>query len=209
MRKRELSILLTAILVGVLIIMQGKSFTSLDQVTNREARTDIFREIQILKNTNDNLNDEVKDLEDKLGKMSGQEAGLQGIASDIGKYKLASGQLPVSGPGISFIINGDVSAIWLTDSVNELFAAGAEAVSLNNIRITDQTSGFDTIPNGQIMLNSVILKSPYKIEAIGDKNTLADALSQPQGIIQRLKESVAAVTPELQQKDLIKMDKVI
>ncbi|HRY91175.1 MAG TPA: DUF881 domain-containing protein, partial [Candidatus Gracilibacteria bacterium] len=66
-----------------------------------------------------------------------------------------------------------------------------------------------TIPNGQIMLNSVILKSPYKIEAIGDKNTLADALSQPQGIIQRLKESVAAVTPELQQKDLIKMDKVI
>jgi len=62
MRKRELSILLTAILVGVLIIMQGKSFTSLDQVTNREARTDIFREIQILKNTNDNLNDEVKDL---------------------------------------------------------------------------------------------------------------------------------------------------
>ncbi|HRY91740.1 MAG TPA: hypothetical protein P5229_05425 [Candidatus Gracilibacteria bacterium] len=42
--------------------MQGKSFTSLDQVTNREARTDIFREIQILKNTNDNLNDEVKDL---------------------------------------------------------------------------------------------------------------------------------------------------
>lgn len=209
MRKRELSILLTAILVGVLIIMQGKSFTSLDQVTNREARTDIFREIQILKNTNDNLNDEVKDLEDKLGKMSGQEAGLQGIASDISKYKLASGQLPVSGPGISFIINGDVSAIWLTDSVNELFAAGAEAVSLNNIRITDQTSGFDTIPNGQIMLNSVILKSPYKIEAIGDKNTLADALSQPQGIIQRLKEGVAAVTPELQQKDLIKMDKVI
>jgi uncharacterized protein YlxW (UPF0749 family) len=209
MKKRQLSILVTSILVGILIIMQGKSFSGVDSVVNRDARTDIFREIQLLKTTNDNLGDEVKDLEDQLAKMSDQENALKAVSNDISKYKIVSGQVNVSGPGIMMNLNTDIKAIWLTDTVNELISAGAEAVSVNGIRLTDLTSGFDTIPNGQIMLNSVILKSPYKIEAIGDKKTLADALGQPQGIIQRMKTALPGVVVEMQQKDLIKMEKVI
>jgi len=193
----------------MLIIMQGKAFTGLDRVTRREARTDVFREIQILKNTNDNLEDEVKDLEDQVNKTSGQEEALKAVAADIEKYQIVSGQKDISGNGISMNINGSIKALWLTDIVNELFSAGAEAVSVNGIRLTDTTAGFDTIPNGQILLNSVILKPPYLIEAIGDKKTLADALSQPQGIIQRMKESLGGVPIDLQQEETIKMEKVI
>lgn len=209
MKKRELSILITAILVGILIIMQGKAFTGVDQMVSRDARTDIFRELQILKNTNDNLQDEVKDLEDQASRMSGQDNALQAVAEDIKKYMMVSGQTVIKGEGISLEVNGDVKALWLTDIANELYSAGAEAISVNGIRLTDSTSGFDTIPNGQIMLNSVILKYPYKIEAIGDKKTLSDALSQPQGIIQRMKDSLPAVTATLDQKEVVQMDKVI
>lgn len=209
MKKRQLSILITSILAGILIIMQGKAFTGINQSTRRESRTDVFREIQILKNTNDNLDDEVKDLEDQLNKTSGQQDALQAVAKDIEKYQLVSGQKNITGAGIAMNINGGVKAIWLTDAVNELYSAGAEAVSVNGIRLTDQTSGFDTIPNGQILLNSVILKPPYLIEAIGDKKTLADALNQPQGIIQRMKESLGDIQIELQQKDTVKMEKVL
>jgi uncharacterized protein YlxW (UPF0749 family) len=209
MKKRQLSILITSILVGILIIMQGKAFTGVDRAVNRDARADIFREIQLLKTTNDNIGGEVKDLEDQLAKMNGQEEAVQAVGKDIAKYKIVSGQVNVSGPGIGLTVNADIKAIWLTDFVNELISAGAEAVSVNGIRLTDLTDGFDTIPNGQIMLNSVILKAPYKIEAIGDKKTLADSLNQPQGIIQRIKTGVPDAVIELQQNDLVRMEKVI
>jgi len=189
--------------------MQGKAFTGLNQAVRREARIDVFRELQILKNTNDNLEDEVTDLEDQVNKTSGQGDALAAVAKDIEKYQLVSGQKDISGTGISLAVNGGVRAIWLTDIVNELFSAGAEAVSINGIRLTDATAGFDTIPNGQILLNSVILKAPYLVEAIGDKKTLGDALNQPQGIIQRMKESLPEVTADLQSKETVKMEKVI
>ena len=201
--------MLTSILVGILIIMQGKSFTGVDQAVSRDARTDIFREIQVLKTTNDNISDEVKDLEDQLSKMSDQQEAISAISKDIAKYKIVSGQVNVSGPGVGLTVSTDIKAIWLTDIVNELISAGAEAVSVNGIRLTDLTDGFDTIPNGQIMLNSVILKAPYKINAIGDKKTLADSLTQPQGIIQRIKTGLPGAEIDLQQSDLVRMEKVI
>ncbi len=209
MKKRELSLLVTSILAGILIFMQGKAFSGVDQAARRESRTDIFREIQILKNTNDNLDDEVKELEDKFSKMSNQGNALQVVADEIEKYRLLNGQVSIMGPGIRLTIDGDLKAIWLTDIANELFSAGAEAVSINGIRITESNAGFDTIPNGQIMINSVIIKSPYDIEAIGERKTLADALSQPQGIIQRMKENLRDVSTNLLQKDLVSMEKVI
>jgi uncharacterized protein YlxW (UPF0749 family) len=67
---------------------------------------------------------------------------------------------------------------------------GAEAVSINNIRFIDVTNGFDTIPNGEIVLNGSILKAPYVFEAIGDKTTLKAALVQPQGILQRMSQNL-------------------
>jgi uncharacterized protein YlxW (UPF0749 family) len=189
--------------------MQGRSFTGLDQVLRRDSRTDIFREIQILKNTNDDLLDEVNSLESQLNKMSGQEDALKAVASDINKYKLISGEVTVKGQGIQLALEGNIKSLWLTDIVNELLSAGAEAVSINGIRITNSTAGFDTIPNGQILLNSVILKSPYLIEAIGDKKVLNDALIQPQGIVQRIRENLPGVNVAITQKDEIRVEKII
>lgn len=89
------------------------------------------------------------------------------------------------------------------------FSAGAEAVSVNSVRLTNKTIGFDTIPSSQIMLNSVILTQPYTIEAIGDKDVLDEALSQPEGIIDRMQRGLSGVQVTLLQKDVIDMQKVL
>ena len=49
-----------------------------------------------------------------------------------------------------------------------MFNSTAQAVSINGIRITNQTAGFDVLPKGQIFLNGSILTYPYIFEAIGE-----------------------------------------
>lgn len=207
-KERQVYILVTSVIVGILIFSQAKTFTSVNAV-NRDTRADVFRELMILKNGNSDLEDEIADLESQLSKTSNQEDALKGIETDIDKFQMLNGHVSVKGPGISLTLNGNIKAIWLTDTVNELFAAGAETISINEIRLTNQTSGFDTIPNGQILLNGSIIKTPYHIQAIGDKTVLDDSLNQPQGIIQRLKQSYPDLKIALEQKDLITMEKVI
>lgn len=208
-KKREFSILFTSVLVGFLILLQAKSFTNFTETMGRDTRADVFREIQILKKTNENLEHEIADLEAQLSSNSDKQEALEAVKKEIGKYNILTGRVAVSGPGIALEVNGNVPALWLVDIVNELFAAGAEAVSVNSIRLTNVTNGFDTIPNGQILLNGVILKQPYRFEAIGDKKTLLDALSQPQGILQRLEQSIKGSSAKLEQKDVIMMEKVL
>jgi len=207
--RRQLMMLITSILVGFLIVMQAKSFADVTTMVGRDTRADVFREIKILKSTNEKLSSEITDLEGQLDKMTDNEKALEGIKQEIEKYRLLTGRVNVAGPGISLAINGEIKAIWLTDTVNELFNAGAEAVSLNGIRLTDATDGFDTIPNGQIVLNGAILKKPFTFTAIGDKKVLQDALEQPQGILQRLRESLGGVDYKLEQSDRLEMEKVM
>lgn len=207
--KRELSLLLTATLLGLLIVIQAKSFEDVSDVISRNSRSDVFREIQILKKTNDDLNDEIADLQNQLEKVSNNQDALESVREEIEKYRILTGRLDVSGPGINLKIEGNVEALWLTDIVNELFEAGAEAVSVNSIRLTNSTTGFDTIPSGQIVLSSVILSHPYTIEAIGDKTVLEEALIQPTGIVERMNRGLEGIQVLVEQKDFIKMGKIL
>ncbi len=206
---RDLTIIITGILLGFLVVLQSRSFGDVQNQIGRDSRANVFREIQILKDTNQNLGDEITDLETQLDQASNQEQALKGIQDEIQKDKVIAGHVDVSGPGVELTVKNVLPALWFTDIVNEMWSAGAEAVSVNDIRLTNTTIGFDTLPNGQISLNGVILTAPYRFDAIGDKKTLDDALSQTGGIIQRIRDSIAGVDVSIDQKDLVQMVKVI
>ncbi len=209
LKNNQLSILLTAVALGILIIVQARSYEEVSDVISRNTRSDVFREIKILKTTNETLGDEIDDLQEQLDKISNNQEALDSVKAEIEKYRILTGRVDVSGSGVTMKIDGDIKAIWLTDIVNELFSAGAEAVSVNSIRLTNKTIGFDTIPNGQLLLNGVILNKPYEISAIGEKTVLKEALKQPEGIIERMNRSFSDAVIELVEKDFIKMEKFI
>lgn len=201
--------MITAALLGFMIIMQARSFSDYGDVLSRNSRADVFREIQILKTTNDNLESEIEALTERLGKLSTNWEALDSVKEEIETYLKLTGRVDVSGPGISIALDGDIAAIWLVDLVNELLTAGAEAVSVNSIRLTNRTAGFDTIPSGQILINGVTLNRPYYIEAIGDKEVLRQAMVQTQGIIDRMNQNLVNIQIGVEQKDLIEMEKVL
>lgn len=204
-----IAITTTGILLGFLVILQSRSFRGVQDIIGRDTRANVFREIQILKTTNENLTAEIKDLEDQLSKASDRQQALNAVQDEIKKDRILAGHVDVEGPGIQVTVSKPVAVIWLTDIVNEMWSAGAEAVSVNNIRLTNSTVGFDLLPNGQVALNGVPLTAPYDIEAIGDGKTLNEALNQTQGVLERLRQSVQGVDLTNTLKEKIGMGKVI
>ncbi len=200
--------LITGIILGALVITQSKYFTNYVASVGRDSTENVFRKIQILKTSNDELKDEITSLEMQLEEVSTKAEALKSIEKEITKNKIIAGEVDVSGSGIVFEINNVIKDIWFTDIVNELFASGAEAISINNIRLTDSSIGFDTLPNGQIMVNGAILIPPYTFAAIGDGNSLKQALESSYGLLDKMKASIENFNYTLEKRELIKMKKV-
>ncbi|MFC1599616.1 DUF881 domain-containing protein [Patescibacteria group bacterium] len=201
-------LLISGIILGALVMTQAKYFTNYVSSVGRDSSENIFRKIQILKTSNDELKDEIETLDKQLEETSTQANALASINKEIEKNKLIAGETDIYGTGIEIEIANEIDGLWFTDIVNDLFASGAEAVSVNGIRLTDATIGFDTLPNKKIMLNGVILNSPYSFSAIGESNTLRSALVSPFGIIEKMESSIEDFSYELNSPDRIEMKKV-
>jgi uncharacterized protein YlxW (UPF0749 family) len=70
--------------------------------------------------------------------------------------------------------------------VNELNAAGAEAVSVNNLRLVGGSSIRCVGPT--VLVDAERIASPIKIRAIGDPDTLMGGLKMPGGVYDQLKQ---------------------
>jgi len=201
-------LLIVSIALGFLIMTQSKYFGSYVSSYGRNEGENIFRKLQILKTTNEELEEEVGLLETQLEEASSQAKALDSIEKEIRKIQKLAGEVDIWGPGVELEIDEDLSAVWFVDIVNELLSSGAEAVSINDIRLTDSTSGFDVLPNGQIMLHSVILSKPYTFKAIGEKSVLSKALTLQGGIIDRLKKNYSSIKYTLNEVDRIEMSAI-
>lgn len=125
------------------------------------------------------LNDEVQSLGRAIDDLS--QSGSP-IAVD-GARDLVTATRPVSGPGITVTLtdrsgpgkgSGAVRDQDVAMVVNALWAAGAEAISVNGQRIGPDT--FVRTAGSAILVNVTPVSSPYEVAAIGDANALSVAL---------------------------------
>lgn len=206
MFERKVSIFLVAIILGFLIMAQSRSFEGANELLLRDNESNIFQEITILKKKNQDLEKEIQALEDSKSLLANQNSALEAIEEEIEKYRKLSGEHKIFGPGITITIDGDISTPWLIDLINELFSLGSEAVSVNGIRITNLTSGFDTLPHGQIFVSGTPLSSPFELSAIGESSLVMDALEVPGGIFDRIEGTFPGISLSVIKKDFIQMD---
>lgn len=201
--KRILVVILAG-LVGFVLVLQIKSFKNIDGML-RDQESNVFQEIKILRDKNEALKQEVDSLEETIVKLGDQELALSTVESEILKYKKMGGEASIYGPGITITISGTITTFWMTDIVNEAFNSGAQALAINGIRITNRTVGFDTLPQGQILLNGSILSSPYQIELIGEPKVLDEVLNLKGGILDRLRAQFPGVGIEIVRREIIQM----
>lgn len=194
------------VLVGVMVVLQIRSFQTVGGIFVRDTKSNAFQEIKVLKDKNEALEVEITELENILEQLSDQTNALEALEEQILRYEKLSGSESVFGPGLSIYITGDITTPWLIDLVNASFHSGAEAVSVNGIRIVNSTAGFDTLPQGQILLNGSILSSPYTVELIGEVSEMSDFLNIEGGIIQRMKSSFPETEVSVLGREIIQMN---
>lgn len=82
----------------------------------------------------------------------------------------------------------------LVSVVNELWAAGSEAIAVNNQRVT-ATTGFGQV-GGTVVVNLQRLSGPFTITALGDPATLEGALNIRGGLVDGLRALGLGITIE-------------
>ena len=125
--------------------------------------------------------------------------GSNALKKELDNARMMAGLTDVSGSGVTVTIadskapspsDEDNSAYIVHDSdlrdiVNELCAAGAEAVSINSERIVS-TSSIRCVGN-TILVNNKRCAPPFEIKAIGDSSTLESGLNIRGGVIDVLR----------------------
>ena len=125
------------------------------------------------------LNNDVQ----SLGRAIEQYSSTGPTAASHPAQDLVTATTPVVGPGITVTLtdrggpgkgSGAVRDQDLAMVVNALWAAGADAVSINGQRVGPDT--FVHTAGSVILVNVTPVSSPYEVSAIGDANALSVAL---------------------------------
>ncbi len=193
------------------VTLQYKSVTRNNTIKISKSSSDNELETKLL-----NANQQVVDLKKEnmqltsdidiyRQQVASNDSGAAALKEELDKYITLSGFTNVKGPGITIEVTDSKQAQADTDYsselivhdsdirslVNELFGAGAEAVSVNGERIIVNTS-IRCVGN-TIMINNKRCSSPYIVKAIGDKDALDSALNMRGGIADELKRSTIDV----------------
>ncbi|MBA2131960.1 DUF881 domain-containing protein [Capillibacterium thermochitinicola] len=179
---------LASMLLGMLLVFQFRTETNiktyLPQFTTASELGIKWNRLQTDLNKKE---EELKQLRQQLQEYNRDE--------ELKSLRMAAGVTPLRGPGVEitltdvqrplksyedpnlFIVHYDQLELL----VNELWAAGAEAIAVNGVRLVAQT-GF-SCAGTTILVGTRKLAPPYIIRAIGDAATLKAALTIPGGFI--------------------------
>jgi uncharacterized protein YlxW (UPF0749 family) len=127
-----------------------------------------------------------------------QEAREQNEAKADALGVLA-GTAKAVGPGITLTIADPLRKVTgdiLLDTLQELRAAGAEAIQINDVRVVAGT-WFTGTPPADVMIDGTKVQPPYVFKVIGNPQDLQPALNIPGGVIRTLEQKQASpvVTP--------------
>ncbi|WP_446684998.1 DUF881 domain-containing protein [Kitasatospora kifunensis] len=113
-----------------------------------------------------------------------------------------AGTVKASGPGIVLTVDdpqGQVKADMLLDTLQELRAAGAEAIQINDVRVVAHTY-FTDLPSGGVAIDGKKVAQPYHFTVIGNPQDLTPALNIPGGIVRTLEKEQVGTNISEQQK---------
>lgn len=224
-KKLAISLGILTTVLSSATVMQFKTIkaTNLDgiiQLTDTNLKKSVLQWNEKCQESNEKL----KETDQNLEMLKKRVADLQineELQEKIDKYETILGMTDVKGEGIvvsvsdndNYSRNNSFASINssnylvhdgnLVAIVNELKAAGAEAISINEKRITGTTA--ITCAGNVIQVNGEKVGSPFVIKAIGNKNLLYGEIMKNGGTISKLKKY--GVITEIKKDDNIEISK--
>ncbi|MEV5731443.1 DUF881 domain-containing protein [Streptomyces pharetrae] len=194
--------------LGFGLAVQVASNSDGDDALRGARQEDLVRILDELDDRTQRLEDEKQGLEkqrDELENSSNQaeEARRQTIEKER-QLGVLAGTVAAEGPGITMTIEdtkGTVEADMLLDAIQELRAAGAEAIQVNGVRVVAGT--YLTDSGESVSVDGNKINAPYRFKVIGKPQDLEPALNIPGGVVQTLEKEQATVTVERSDKIVV------
>jgi uncharacterized protein YlxW (UPF0749 family) len=193
-RIAQLSLFAVAIVIGILLVGQLRSQARPIELSSLSAQ-ELSTLIETLSAGNVELSDGLATLREQIRDY--ESAELQGRStletSEEGLARLAAfaGLRGVEGQGIVIEIDGSFNPTAVNDLIYELRNAGAEAIAVDDIRIT--ASSVAVLGTGAIEIDGVAIGRTFTISAVGSPTGLRAAVERPGGILTLLQQSIDAV----------------
>ncbi|MFF7096279.1 DUF881 domain-containing protein [Streptomyces rubradiris] len=194
--------------LGFGLAVQVASNSDTDSALRGARQEDLVRILDELDSRTQRLEDEKQGLEkqrQELQSSSDQAAeARRQTAEKARQLGILAGTVAAQGPGITMTIEdtkGTVKADMLLDAIQELRAAGAEAIQVNGVRVVAETYFADS--DRSVSVDGNKINAPYRFRVIGKPQDLEPALNIPGGVVQTLKKEQATVTVERSDKIVV------
>ena len=174
------------------------NITDIENMREAELRTQISSWKTKYEEATKKLDENKNKIQEYRDILNNNQESEQILDKELAETNLLAGNTDVKGEGVIITLtDSDESTITSTDLlelVNELRYAGAEAISINDIRIT-QNSYIATVNGTLIRIDLQRVTSPYVVKAIGNQTYLSSTLNlKDNGFIDKYKNSGKNVT---------------
>ncbi|WP_435843279.1 DUF881 domain-containing protein [Streptomyces gardneri] len=163
----------------------------------------------------DELDDRTQRLEDEKARLEKQRTELESSSDQAEEARkqtqekeqqlgILAGTVAAEGPGITLTVGdptGAVESDMLLDAIQELRAAGAEAIQVNGVRVV--ADSYFTGSGDDMRIDGTKVAAPYVFKVIGKPEDLEPALNIPGGVVQTLEKEQATATVERSAKIVV------
>ncbi|BAU81832.1 division initiation protein [Streptomyces laurentii] len=205
--RAQLVVALLLFVLGLGLAIQVRSTS--DNSALRGARQEDL--VRIL----DELDDRTQRLEDEKTRLEKQRSELESSSDQAEEARkqtrekerqlgILAGTVAAEGPGITLTITdaaGAVESDMLLDAIQELRAAGAEAIQVNDVRVV--ADSFFSGSGRDMRIDGTVIAAPYVFKVIGKPEDLEPALNIPGGIVQTLEKEQATAAVERSEKIVV------
>ncbi len=189
------SLILIGIIIGILLSLQYRITQDIEKTEAVRQTEELANQLTALKKERDVLYDNVTKMRSQLEMLYISEPQL---LEEIRYASTLAGFNELTGKGVEVTLDDSITIMDLGDNpnlyivhdedilkvVNELKAAGAEAISINGERLVASSEVFCSGPT--IRVNRKLLAAPFVIEAIGDPEHMVNSLKIKGGILETL-----------------------
>lgn len=192
-RLAQLSLFAVALLIGALLVGQLRSQARPIELSSLSPQ-ELSALIETLSAANLDLSDGVANLREQirdyeLAEIQGQTA-LTPTREALDRVTAFGGLRAVRGQGIEMRLEGSFDPTAINDLVQELRNAGAEAISIDGVRVT--AGSVAVLGSGVIEIDGRPLDATVEILAIGSPQGLQAALERPGGYLAFLEQFIDA-----------------
>ena len=173
---RAIEIWLIALLVALVATIQIRSQVEVERSLVGTDSTTLAFLIDDLHRANDALSGETGDLTQRKAALQsgGAPAADQELTAEANRLRAIEGLVRVHGPGVVIVIDASgLQALDLEDAINNLAAAGGEAIAVNDHRVAMGVAILQT--QAGVTIDGALVLPPWTISVIGDANRLAEA----------------------------------